>query len=156
MRRSNRSAEPALLRDESGAAALEFVVVGLVLLVPLVYLVLALGEIQDQALGVQAGASTVARTVATAPDAASARDRAERALDAVVDEYGLDRGAVSLALSCTPDPRRCPEAGAYLTVTVATRVGLPLVPPVLGLDRVASVPVEATATQKVSRFWSER
>ncbi|WP_302848253.1 hypothetical protein [Microbacterium sp. cf046] len=38
-------------------------------------------------------------------------------------------------------------------MTVQTRVALPLVPPVLGLERVASIPVEASAVQKISRFW---
>ena len=38
-------------------------------------------------------------------------------------------------------------------ITVRTRVTLPLVPPVLGLDRLASIPIEASAAQKVSRFW---
>ncbi len=38
---------------------------------------------------------------------------------------------------------------------VAARAALPLVPDVLGLDRVASIPIEATAVQKVSRFWGD-
>ena len=46
-----------------------------------------------------------------------------------------------------------PEAGSTLVVTIQTRVALPLVPPVLGLDRLASIPIEASAAQKVSRFW---
>jgi len=29
-------------------------------------------------------------------------------------------------------------------------------PSVWGLDRIASVPVEAVAVQKISRFWGER
>jgi len=40
-------------------------------------------------------------------------------------------------------------------VTIAGRVSLPLVPPVLGLDRIASIPIEATAVQKVSRTWGD-
>jgi hypothetical protein len=38
-------------------------------------------------------------------------------------------------------------------VTVRANVSLPLVPPILGLERLATVPVEASAAQKVSRFW---
>lgn len=139
--------------DERGSAALEFILVGVVLLVPLVYLIVALGQIQGQSLGAEAGARHIARAVATAADAGSARDRAEAVLRSVVDEYGLDPTAVHLALSCRPAGVTCPEAGATVTVMVTSRVPLPLVPQVLGLDRLTGIPVQASASQKVSRFW---
>ena len=46
---------------DEGSAALEFILVGLVLLVPLVYLIVALGSIQGQSLGVETGARQLAR-----------------------------------------------------------------------------------------------
>ncbi|GAA1992028.1 TadE family protein [Microbacterium pumilum] len=138
---------------ERGSAALEFIVVGLILLVPLVYLVLALGLIQGQALGVEAGARHIARAVSLATDADSARVTAARVLDSLVDEYGFDADSVHLDLSCAPAGAFCPQAGATLIVKVRTTVTLPLVPPVLGLDRLASIPIEASSAQKVSRFW---
>lgn len=158
MPRSNRWAEMrrrlrAAAAGQDGSAALEFIAVGVVLLVPLVYLVVALGMIQGQALGAEAGARHVARAVATAPDAAIAADRADAVLRSVVEEYGMDAGAVDLALDCHPAAASCPSAGSTLVVTVRAAVTLPLVPPVLGLERIASVPVEASAAQKVSRFW---
>ena len=55
--------------DDVGSAALEFITVGVVLLVPLVYLIIALGTIQEQALGVDAAARHTARAIALAPDA---------------------------------------------------------------------------------------
>jgi Flp pilus assembly protein TadG len=144
----------SLLReDDAGSAALEFILVGLVLLVPTVYLVVALGMIQGQSLGVEAGARHIARAVSTASDAASAQRRADAVLASIVDEYDLDPGAVHVSLRCAPVGAVCPDAGSTLFVTVTTRVALPLVPPVLGLDRMASIPVEASAAQRVSRFW---
>ncbi len=138
---------------DRGSAALEFIVVGLVLLVPLVYLIVALGLIQGQSLGVEAAARHVARAAAGASDADDADRRAERILASVVAEYGIDPGRVDVALQCRPSGTACPIAGATLLVTVRSDVALPLVPPVLGLDRVAVIPVEATAAQRVSRFW---
>ncbi len=157
MRRSSRwlrRGERSLVADDTGAAALEFILVGLLLLVPLVYLVIALGQIQGQALGVETGARHVARAVSTAPDAAAARDRVDRVVASIVEEYGIDPSAVEVGLACTP-AGECPRAGSTLTVTLRTAVPLPLVPPVLGLDRLVSVPVEATSVQRVSRFWGE-
>lgn len=156
MRPSNRSTDERaddLLDDERGSAALEFIVVGLVLLVPIVYLIAALGLIQSQALGAEAGARHIARAVSTATGADDASDRAALVLDSVASEYGLDQDDADVSFSCRPAGAECPRAGATLVVTVRARVALPLVPPVLGLDRLASIPVEASALQKVSRFW---
>ena len=139
--------------DEAGSAALEFILVGLLLLVPIVYLIVSLGLIQGQSLGVEAGARHLARAVSQAPDAASARDRADRVLHAVVQEYGIDPATLDVALTCRPAGATCPEAGATLVVTVTAEVALPLVPPVLGLERLARIPIEASAVQRVSRFW---
>lgn len=153
-RRLHRKAsEQGLLAADEGSAALEFILVGLILLVPIVYLVVALGAIQGQSLGVETGARQLARTIASSPDSATADERAERALAAIVDEYGLERGDVTVDVACAGTATVCPEAGATLSVTLRTSVRLPLVPALLGLDQFVRVPVEATAVQKVSRFW---
>jgi len=143
----------ALLEDDYGNASLEFIVAGLILLAPLVYLIVALGAIQSQALGVEAAARHVARAVSTAANAEDAAARTDLVLAAVADEYGIDADAVTLRWECAPAGVECPSAGATLLLSVSTDVPLPLVPPVLGLDQVASVPVEASAAQKVSRLW---
>ncbi len=140
---------------ERGSAPLEFILVGLLMLVPLAYLIVALGLIQSQALGAEAGARHLARAVATAGDLADADRRAERILESVASEYGLDRSAIAVDVECRPAGGACPRAGAMLHVTISSRVALPLVPPVLGLERMASIPVEATAVQKVSRTWGD-
>jgi hypothetical protein len=56
-------------------------------------------------------------------------------------------------VSCTPNPSACLTRRGAVTVTILVRAALPLVPNVLDLSAAASVPIEATATQRVSRFW---
>lgn len=146
---SNRSSEGS----ERGSAAVEFILMGMLLLVPLVYLIVSLGLIQEQSLGAEAGARHLARALATATDRADAAERTRLVLDSIVDEYGLDADSVAVSVACRPVSSDCPTAGATIRVTVRTRVSLPLVPAVLGLERMASIPVEASAVQKVSRFW---
>ncbi len=141
------------MRDDDGSAALEFITVGVILLVPLVYLVLALGAIQEQSLGVEAAARHTARTIALADDARIAAERGDDVLAGVVDEYGIDPDSVEVQVTCEPAADVCPHAGAVLTVTVTARVALPLVPAVLGLDRAAGVDVRGTAVQKVPMLW---
>lgn len=141
--------------NDEGSAALEFIVVGVIMLVPLVYLVIALGVVQEQTLGAEAAARHTARVIALAPDAEAAAERSERVLAGVIDEYGLDAESVEVSLRCRPAGSECPAAGATLIVTVATRAGLPLMPPVFGLEQAVAIPVQATAVQKVSRLWGD-
>lgn len=139
--------------DDEGSAALEFITVGVILLVPLVYLVVVLGVIQEQTLGAEAAARHTARVIATAPDAEAAATRGDAVLDGIVEEYGLDADAVEVGVTCRPSGVDCPSSGATVTVTIRARVRLPFVPPVFGLDRALSIPVEASSAQKVSRLW---
>lgn len=139
--------------DDDGSAALEFITIGVILLVPLVYLIIALGAIQEQTLGVEATARHAARVIALAPDADTAAVRSERVLASVSEQYGIDPGSVDVRMECAPAGVECPSAGATVTITVSTSVSLPLVPTILGLDEAASIAVEGSAVQKVSRLW---
>ncbi|SDH10114.1 TadE family protein [Microbacterium pygmaeum] len=147
------SSVSAAVGDDAGSAALEFILVGLLLLVPLVYLIVTMGLIQGQSLGAEAGARHIARAVSAASGTAAAQDAADRIARSVVDEYGLDADAVQVSMQCRPAGATCPQAGATVIVTVRTTVALPLVPPVLGIESLASIPLEASSVQKVSRFW---
>jgi Flp pilus assembly protein TadG len=156
VRPSNRSKttdRSRLLDDDTGSAALEFITVGVLLLVPLVYLVLSLGAIQEQTLGVEAAARHTARVIGQAPDAATAGARGDAVLANVISEYGLDADATDVQISCRPATAVCPTAGSTVIVTVRTRVSLPFMPPLFGLDRIAAIPVEAQSAQRTSRLW---
>jgi Flp pilus assembly protein TadG len=142
--------------DDAGSAALEFLLVGLVLLVPIVYLIVALGLIQERMLGAETAARYVARVLATTDGSGDARERVEHVLRDVADEYGLDRRTVELDMACLPHADPCPDAGSVVTVTVVAHVVLPLAPPILGLDRAAAIDVEGRSSQRVSRTWGSR
>lgn len=151
---SDRPAPGGGMSDETGSAALEFIGLGVILLVPLVYLVLALGAIQSQMLGVESAARHTARTMSAATDGADASARADAAVQSAIEEYGMDPATVDVDIQCAPLGAECPSAGATVVVTVTAKVALPFVPPVFGLDRVGSVPVQASSAYKVSRTWT--
>ena len=136
------------LRRDEGTASLEFLTVGILLLVPLVYLVLAVATIQAGALGVEGAARQAARVAVLGADNGASDAAVERAVRVMLDDYGIDAASVSL----TCDRADCTEAGAHVNVAVRARVDLPLVPDVLTLSMIGSVPIEASATQTVSRF----
>ena len=153
------------LRDsDQGSSSLEFITAGLLLLVPLVYLVLVLSAVQGAALAVEGAARQAARVFVQAPTEAEGFARAQRALAFSLNDYGLggDRlggdglgdAAAGMTITCVPQTTPCLQRLASITVAVTLYIDLPLVPAVLGLDRLARVPVNATATQHVSRFWS--
>ncbi|MGO2519012.1 MAG: TadE family protein [Microbacterium sp.] len=140
-------------RNDDGSAALEFITVGVIFLVPLVYLVITLGAIQEHLLGAEAAARHTARIIGQADDAATAAANSDALLANVIVEYGMDASRVDVSVSCRPAGIDCPSAGATVIVTVRTAVSLPLVPPIFGLDAAASIPLHAEAAQKVSRLW---
>lgn len=153
-RNERRRREPwDLILGDRGSAALEFIAVGTILLVPVAYLVVALGVVQDQLLGVQSAARHTARLVSTAAGAEEAQERADRVMATAVVEYGMDPEAVQVFVTCIPAGASCPSAGATVIVTVGTRVALPLIPPFLGGDLPTGIPIEASAAYKVSRTW---
>ncbi len=139
--------------SERGSASLEFVVAGLVLLVPLVYLVVVLFQIQSAVLAAEGGARHAARVFVQAPDEGTARERAETAVAFALADQGIDRRDAEVAIVCdATGPGGCLAPGETVAVVVRLEVRLPLAPPVLGLDDLAVVPIEARAVNAVSDF----
>ena len=139
--------------DERGSASLEFVTTGLVLLVPIVYLVIAMSTIQGAALAVEGASRQAARVFVESATLAEANASAERAVQFALADYGLDTEGVTVEISCSPKPAECLTRRGFVTVVVTSRSVLPLVPTVPDLDVPLSVPLSSTATQQVSRFW---
>jgi Flp pilus assembly protein TadG len=145
-----------LWADESGSASLEFIVTGLLLLVPLVYLVLAVSAVQGASLAVEGAARQASRVFVQAGSISEAQAAASRAIEVTLADYGLDSAEVAVAIQCQPVPTACLTRRGFVTVTVETTVALPLVPSVLDLDLPAGVPVRAASTEQVSRFAGAR
>jgi hypothetical protein len=142
--------------SEAGNASLEFITVGMILLVPLVYLVLTLAQLQAGAFAVEGAARQAARVFVQSPNLSDASASAERAIEFALADYGLDSSTTSVSVSCRPVVTNCLTRQGFVTITVSTTVALPLVPTVLDLNVPLSIPLEATATQQVSRFWGSQ
>lgn len=139
-------------KSERGSASLEFLTAGLILLVPLVYLVVALSAIQGAALAVEGAARQAARVYVQALDEAEANARTARAISFGLADYGIPEENATVSVDCE-GARTCLSPLNPVTVTVRVSVVLPLVPEVLSLPKLTSIPVQASATQTVSRFW---
>ncbi len=146
----------ARVRDESGSASLEFITVGLLLLVPIVYLVLALSALERASFGVEGAARQATRVFVQSGSEADAESAARTAIAVTLADYGLTSDAAEVRVSCRPDPADCLARRGFVTISISTTVPLPLVPPALTLHLPAGIPVQSVATEQVSRFWGSR
>ncbi|AWB88761.1 hypothetical protein [Homoserinimonas hongtaonis] len=141
-----------LSREQAGSASLEFISAGVLLLVPLVYLVLALGALQAGSFAVEGAARQAARVFVEAGDQASAESRAQQAVQFALADHGLESAGSMVTVVCSPDPSRCLTRSGTVTVLVSVTVPMPFVPQALSVAAPLAVPMEASATQQVSRF----
>lgn len=137
-------------RDERGSALVETVWLGVLLLLPMLWIVLSVFEVQRGAFGVEAAARSSARAYALAGDDALGRSRAEAAARQALSDQGLEDAPIGLDISCTTAPD-CHSGTSVITVVVATEVSLPFLPDLLGAGQ-PSFALDATHTVPIGRY----
>jgi hypothetical protein len=142
-------------RDESGTALVEFIWLGLLLLVPLVYIMWSVFDAQRGAFGASSASRAAGRAFVLAPDQQTAYDRAEQAFEVALDDQGVEMGDADLTISCAPEPDECLTAGSVITVEVVVQQPLPLVPSALG-DSAPSVRLSSTHVEPYGSYREDR
>ena len=136
------------LRGDDGNALVEFTYLAVLLMIPLVYVLLAVFEVQRAAFGVTEAARQAGRAYARSADPAAG------------SAVGLQAARLALAdqgISWSGSPQFCGGAGCPLTPgsTVQTRVSytvqLPFVGGIFGEGR-GGIPVTGVHTEVVDRF----
>lgn len=136
-------------RDERGSAVVEFVFLGVVLLIPLIYLVMMLARLQAGSYAVSTAAREAGRAYVTTTLGESANARAEAAARiAFLDHSFQDSGVLTIA--CDGSPCLRPDGLVETTATIS--VPLPLIPTFARRVIPLSVPVTATHLSTVDRF----
>ena len=118
---------------------LEFVVLGVCVLLPLVYVVLAVMKVQAASFGVTEAARQAGRAFAQADTAANGSDRANLAARLALQDQGISVDEAQVTINC--DVGRCLSPGSSATVLVATHISLPFVPDVWSDSSMASIEV---------------
>ena len=136
------------VRDERGSAVVEFVVLGVLLLIPLVYLVMMLARVQAGSYAVSQAAREAGRAYVTAATGDDATGRAEAAARIAFLDQSFESGR--LAITCDGTPCLRPDGQVETAATV--RVPLPLVPSFVRDVIPLSVPVSASHLSTVDRF----
>lgn len=130
-----------MTRREEGTAIIEFIWLGLLLMIPVVYILIAVFDTQRAAYGVSAASRSAARAFILAPDVSSGFERANRAARVALEDQHV-RGA-SVEITCSPQPSDCLTPGSSVRVFVRATQPLPLTPRALG-DQIAPITVDST------------
>jgi hypothetical protein len=142
-----------LWSDDRGTASLEFVTAGLILLLPLVYLVLTMAAIQAGSFAIDGASRQAVRVYVQSRDEHSGEAAAERAIHFALADYGIDSSQASVSIACSPRPEVCLHRSGIVSISVGVSVALPLLPAALTGTGPLAVPLRSTATEQVSRFW---
>lgn len=134
----------ARMRDERGSATLEFLGLGVLLLVPISYGTLTLVGLEQTTLAAELAARNAARVLGD--NAAANESLAREHLHHAFIDQGIDPADATIETHCHPDPNCLADpapAGQSITVTVRIRATLPGLPAGTGS---LGIPVEARAT----------
>ncbi|MFC8598428.1 pilus assembly protein [Isoptericola sp. NPDC057191] len=139
---------------ESGAALVEFLGTAVLLLVPLVYLVLTVAQVQAGAFAVEGAAREAGRAMVTADSSAAGGQRARAAAGIAFADQGFVTTDGSVSLECSADP--CLTPGASVAVRTRLVVPLPFVPAALRGWVPLEIPVTATHVATVDEYGQAR
>ena len=110
--------------SERGDASVEFLGILVVLVIPVLYIVLAVGQVSAGAMAVDAGAREAARILAEDPERTA---DASHAVTLIVEDFGFDAQA-DVASRC----EECEAGSGVVEVRVGVRVPLPFLPAWMG------------------------
>jgi Flp pilus assembly protein TadG len=139
-------------KGDGGAAVVEFVFLGVLLMVPLVYLVVAAGRVQAASFAASSSAREAARAFVTADSESEAGRRARAAVRLGMRDQGFRAEDGRMAVECNRPV--CLTPGGRVVVRVEVQVMLPGVPRSVGRALSTHVTVRARQVATVDEFRS--
>ena len=129
---------------DAGNAVIEFIVVAVVILVPIVYFVTAVASVQRSTVGVSQAAREAGRAFATGGSTADAVVRARAAVRLALGDEGLPDDAELRFVPAEADCRSAPATptlspGAVFAVCVIRRAAVPGVPSLLAGHGITTI-----------------
>lgn len=126
-------------RLERGSALVEFVSLGVLFILPLVWLMLVVFEIQKGMYGVTAAAREAGRAFVLAPNEGAAAARAREAAMVSLEDQGITEADLATSENKTGNPwfsydceNGCLQSDSYVRTTITFQVSISFMPEVLG------------------------
>ena len=135
-------------RDQ-GSATIEFIVVGIGIITPLVYIALAVLTLHSASFAANSAAWEAARAFMTSDSVAQGNRSAIRSVQQAYVDHDVSGAAPTVSVVCTNGP--CLSPGSLLTIEVESYVALPLIPR-WSDGSVIAMPVSAEVTVLVDEF----
>lgn len=134
---------------DDGRAIIEFIFLGVLLLLPLTYLVLTAARIQAASFSASLAGREAGRAFVTARSEDEGLARARAAASLAFGDFSFDQRA-GVAVTCDGTPCLRPEGAVTSVATI--EVQLPLVPDFIADHVPSSVTVTSTHVASVDRF----
>lgn len=138
-------------RDEQGSALVELSWLAIILLVPLIWIVVSVFEVQQGAFATSAAARAAGRAYALAPDDATGAARADAVVRHVLADQGTSGQRARVTVTCDAPAGNCHVGTSVITVRVDSGVDLPFFPAILGKG-AASFSLDATHTVPIGQY----
>lgn len=137
--------------DERGSAIVEFCWVGLMLFIPVTWIVLSVFEVQRGAFAVNGAARAAARAFALAPNDEIGKARAQSVVDRTLADQGSEGQIGKVDVVCQRELPTCHSGTALITVQIDSSVQLPFMPRFLS-DGLGDFDLDATHTVPIGQF----
>lgn len=138
-----------LSEGERGSASIEFIVVGVAIILPLIYIAITVLTLNAAQFASHQAAREGVRAFVTSTSNASGNQRASIAANQAFADYGLAESEPEVAITC--DHISCLTPGGSVSVEVTTQVPLPFVPR-WGSSELVTMPITAQATLLVDQY----
>ncbi len=138
-------------RDDRGSALVEFSWLAIILLVPLIWIVISVFEVQQGAFATSAAARAAGRAYALAPDDRTGELRARAVVRQVLADQGTPGQRARVEITCEAPGGNCHVGTAVITVRVDSGVDLPFFPAILG-NGSASFSLDASHTVPIGQY----
>lgn len=136
--------------NERGSATVEFSWLTILLLVPLVYVLLAVFDAQRAAFAVTAASRAAGRAYVVAAHTPTAEAQARAAAGVALADHGV--AGATVRLECQP---ACRTPGSSVRVVVQVQQPLPLTPRIFG-DQLAPISLTGIHTEPFGRYRESR
>lgn len=140
-------------RDDRGSAIIEFLVIGILVIVPLAYIAMCVMRVQAASVASSLAVREAGRAFVSAESAGDAGLRSREAARIALADQGFELPARALTVRCPTGP--CLQPDSTVQVQLDWSVDLPWVPDFLGEDR-KSVRITASRTMPVDAYRGEQ